>query len=75
MNSPGPAAVIPTGTGNRYYDGPGIYNGDTTHTKTVAGQQATSVGDSLTHGLYFGQAVFTPITVASSDMGVSVNRG
>jgi hypothetical protein len=139
------AAVIPTGTGNQYYDGPGIYNGDTTHTKTVAGQQATSVGDSLcesgafggvkcgfivtrlnasivdpnygsptwtalalanpgsagnpiegdsggpwfsldgccthvwakgiTHGLYFGQAVFTPITVASSDMGVSVNRG
>ena len=147
---PGPhdAAVIPTGTGAQYYDGPGIYNGDTTHTKFVAGQQATSVGDSLcesgafggvicgfrvsqlnvtlpdpdypsqtwtalalatqssgnfpipgdsggpwfsldgccthvwakgiTHGLYFPNvvyAVFTPVTVATSDMGVTVNQG
>lgn len=139
------AAVIPTGTGSQYYDGPGIYNGDTTHTKYVAGQQATSVGDSLcesgafggvkcgftvaelnatiadpdygspdwtalalaspgsagnpipgdsggpwfsldgccthvwakglTHGLYYGYAVFTPVTVATNDMGVWVNTG
>jgi hypothetical protein len=47
-------AVIPTGTGDVYYDGPGIYNGDTYHTKTVVGQQATSVGDSLCESGAFG---------------------
>lgn len=53
---PGPhdLAVIPTGTGNRYYDGPGIYNGDTYGTKIVAGQQATSVGDWLCESGSFG---------------------
>jgi streptogrisin D len=46
---PGPhdLAVIPTNAGNQYYDGPGLKNGDTTNTKIVAGQQATSLGDSL----------------------------
>lgn len=47
-------AVIPTGTGAQYYDGPGIYNGDTTNTKYVAGQLATSVGDSLCESGAFG---------------------
>lgn len=53
---PGPHdwAVIPTGSGNQYYDGPGIYSGDTNNTKTVAGQQATSVGDSLCESGAFG---------------------
>jgi hypothetical protein len=53
---PGPhdAAVIPTGTGAQYYDGPGIFNGDTTNTKFVSGQQATSVGDSLCESGAFG---------------------
>ena len=51
------AAVIPTGTGAQYYDGPGIYNGDTTHTKFVAGQQATSVGDSLCESGAFGGVI------------------
>jgi hypothetical protein len=143
-------AVIPTGSGNQYYDGPGAYrNSDTTRTKTVAGQQATSVGDvvcesgafggtlcpftvhtlnfsekdsrvpsvtwtalaeatsshgnfpipgdsggpwfsldgsthvwakGILHGLWPGTgtelyAVFTPITVATSDIGVTVNTG
>jgi len=46
---PGPhdLAVIPTNSGTHYYDGPGIFDGDTYSTKIVAGQQATSVGDSL----------------------------
>jgi hypothetical protein len=147
---PGPhdAAVIPASSGNQYYDGPGIYNGDTYRTKTVSGQLAVSVHDnycesgafggvlcnftvqqtnvslqdpnfpSLTwtalaiatsgsgnftiggdsggpwfslngsthvwaraihHGLWFNNGteyeVFTPVTVASNDMGVWVNTG
>jgi hypothetical protein len=40
-------AIIPTSSGDQYYDGPGIAYGDTYRTKTVAGQQATSIGDTL----------------------------
>jgi hypothetical protein len=53
---PGPhdVAVIPTGTGAQYYDGPGIFNGDTTRTKFVSGQRATSLGDTLCESGAFG---------------------
>lgn len=47
-------ALIPTSAGTHYYDGPGIKNGDTYNTKIVAGQQATSVGDSLCESGAFG---------------------
>jgi hypothetical protein len=50
-------AVIPTSAGNRYYDGPGIWSpggGDTYNTKIVAGQQATSLGDSFCESGAFG---------------------
>jgi hypothetical protein len=53
---PGPHdwAIIPAASGNQYYDGPGISNGDTYRTKTVHGQQATSVGDWLCESGAFG---------------------
>jgi hypothetical protein len=40
-------AVIPTSTGNQYYDGPGIYAGDSNWTKYVVGQLYVSPGDWL----------------------------
>jgi hypothetical protein len=47
-------AAIPAGTGDQIYYGPGIYSGDTHATRTVAGQHATSVGDSLCESGSFG---------------------
>ena len=47
-------AAIPAGTGDQIYYGPGIYSGDTHTTRTVAGQHATSVGDSLCESGSFG---------------------
>jgi hypothetical protein len=41
------AAIIPTATGDAYYDGPGLCCGDTYRTKIVAGQLATSRLDNL----------------------------
>jgi hypothetical protein len=56
IDAPGPhdAALIPTSAGNRYYDGPGIRNGDTHNTKLVIGQGGTSVGDWLCESGAFG---------------------
>jgi len=65
---PGPhdLAVIPTSSGDQYYDGPGILSptpdnglppgsgGDTYNTKIVAGEQSTSVGDVLCESGAFG---------------------
>lgn len=47
VSGPHDWAAIPAGTGDQVYYGPGIFNGDTKATRTVAGQHATSVGDSL----------------------------
>jgi hypothetical protein len=56
IDAPGPhdAALIPTSSGNRYYDGPGITNGDTHNTKLVIGQLGTSRGDWLCESGAFG---------------------
>jgi hypothetical protein len=56
IDAPGPhdAALIPTSAGNRYYDGPGITNGDTHNTKLVIGQGGTSRGDWLCESGAFG---------------------
>ena len=53
---PGPHdwAAIPAGTGDQIYYGPGNKAGDTHATRTVAGQHATSVGDSLCESGSFG---------------------
>jgi hypothetical protein len=40
-------AMISTLSGNAYYDGPGVLNGDTHNSKIVAGQQPTAIGDWL----------------------------
>lgn len=50
-------AIIPTSAGHRYYDGPGIFGGDSSFTKAVAGQQGTSVGDMLCESGSFGGVV------------------
>lgn len=49
IDAPGPhdAALIPTSSGNRYYDGAGIENGDTHNTKLVVNQLGTSLHDFL----------------------------
>jgi hypothetical protein len=63
---PGPHdwAVIPASSGNQYYDGPGIYNGDTYRTKTVHAQQGTSVGDWLCESGAFGGVLCSMRAVA-----------
>jgi hypothetical protein len=50
-------AVIPASTGDRYYDGPGIFAGDTKNTKTVVGQQGTSKNDMLCESGSFGGVI------------------
>jgi hypothetical protein len=56
VDVPGPhdAALIPTSSGDRYYDGNGIENGDTHNTKLVIGQGATSRNDMLCESGSFG---------------------
>jgi hypothetical protein len=56
IDAPGPHddALIPTSSGNRYYDGNGIRNGDTHNTKLVVGQAGTSRGDMLCESGAFG---------------------
>jgi hypothetical protein len=73
VDAPGPhdAALIPTSSGDRYYDGNGIENGDTHNTKLVIGQGATSWGDMLCEsgafgGVMCGQRV-TDINAMESD--------
>jgi hypothetical protein len=56
IDAPGPhdIALIPTSSGNRYYDGPGITHGDTHNTKLVINQLGISRGDSLCESGGFG---------------------
>jgi hypothetical protein len=65
---PGPhdGAIIPTSSGHSYYDGPGIRNGDTSITKTVAGSRTVSVYDSLCESGAFG-GVHCGSIVSSTD--------
>jgi hypothetical protein len=59
IDVPGPldAALIPADTGNRYYDGPGIKNGDSSFTKSVSGQLGASVHQSLCESGSFGGVI------------------
>jgi hypothetical protein len=86
---PGPYdwAEIPTSTANRYYDGPGIYAGDSYYTKQVVGQQGTSVGDWLCESGAFGgvkcsmrvtalnysDGTWISMALASAGAGYSIN--
>jgi hypothetical protein len=68
---PGPhdAAVIPAGSGNQYYDGPGINNGDTYRTKTVSGQLGVSKGDNYCESGAFG-GVLCNFTVQQTNVSL-----
>jgi hypothetical protein len=50
-------AAILANVGNRYYDGAGIYQGDTHNTKLVSGQQPSSVGDYLCESGAYGGVI------------------
>lgn len=64
---PGPhdGALIPTSTGNRYYDGRGIYAGGSYFTKQVVGQLWTSVNDNLCESGAFGGVICQMVVKAT----------
>jgi hypothetical protein len=47
-------AAVLANSGNQYYDGAGIYQGDTHHSKFVGGEQPSNVGDLLCESGAYG---------------------
>lgn len=64
--------VTPAGSGDRYYDGPSIFAGDTHNTKVVVGQQSSNDGDWLCESGSFG-GVKCGIQVAHTGATVCFN--
>jgi hypothetical protein len=50
-------AAIQASVGNAYYDGSGIYQGDTHNAKLVSGEQPSSVGDRLCESGAYGGVI------------------
>jgi hypothetical protein len=68
------AAMIETNSGNAYYDGPGIDQGDTGNSKVVAGQQPSAVGDFLCEsGAVGGVKCGLQIACLNQQIGSDVN--
>jgi hypothetical protein len=77
VDVPGPhdEALIGTSSGNQYYDGPGIYAGDTHNTKRVVGQGGVSINQSLCESGAFGGVIcgFTVEAINVSPTGDPFN--